>query len=125
MSGEVYKIKDDLTGELEGAPGIFVVGNAVTGRGNILVSRKHGRTVSQRMIEQYLLGVASGYEEVFQRAENEARGKIAAVADRLSGQAPLQPEKVADLLSKIELQQKRVGYSGNYRQWIDGTRTRA
>jgi len=121
MAGEKYKIKNGNTGELEGSDGIFVIGNAVTGKGNILASRKHGRTVSQRMLEQYLLGVGSGYEEAFQKVENETRGKIEAVATRLSGQPPLPPERVSELMSKIELLQRRVGYSGNYRQWIETT----
>ena len=121
MAGERYKIKNDSTGELEGSDGIFVIGNAVTGKGNILASRKHGRTVSQRMLEQYLLGVGSGYEEVFQKVENETRGKIEAVATRLSGQSPLPPERVSEIMSKIESLQRRVGYSGNYSQWIEAT----
>lgn len=122
MQGQTYDVRDDLTGELKNAEGIFVIGNAVTGKGNILASRKHGRAVSQRMLEQYLAGAASGYEEVLFRAENETRRKIAAVAARLSGQRQLPPEKIADMLSKVESLQRRAGYSGNYREWIDASR---
>ena len=122
MSGETFEIKNADTGELEGQEGIFVVGNAVTGKGNILVSRKHGRTVSQRMLEQYLLGSASGYEEVLADAAAETQGKMAAVAARLSKQAPLPPAQVSALLSKVEFLQRRVGYTGDYRSWIDASR---
>ncbi len=118
MSGEAFKIKSDKTGELEGLEGIFVIGNAVTGRGNILVSRKHGRTVSQLMLERYLLGAGSGYEEVFSEAAAEAKERVEAVAARLQGQAPLPQERVSTILSIIESLQRHVGYGGNYREWI-------
>ncbi|MFI5341578.1 MAG: hypothetical protein ACHQ7N_17285 [Candidatus Methylomirabilales bacterium] len=44
---------------------------------------------------------------------------MSAVADRLSGQAPLPWERVADILTKVEALQARVGYPGEYRQWIE------
>lgn len=122
MNGEIYRVRDAQTGELENDDGIFVIGNAVTGKGNIHLSRKHGRTVSQRMLEQYLMGVASGYEGVFLQTELETNKKIDAMALRLSGQAPLPPDRVSTLLSEIQSIQKRVGYSGNYNEWIESKR---
>lgn len=119
MRGETYCIKDPQTGEVEGADGVFAVGNAVTGKGNILASLKHGRVVSQHMLEHYLLGTASGYEEVLAGAATEAQEKVRAVADRLTGQGPLSGEQVADIMAKVKALQARVGYPGDYRQWIE------
>ncbi len=119
MRGETYRIKDPRTGEVEGLDGVFAVGNAVTGKGNILASLKHGRVVSQHMLEHYLLGTASGYEEVLANAATEAQQKVSAVADRLTGQAPLPGERVADILARMLALQGRVGYPGEYRQWIE------
>jgi len=122
MRGEMYPIKDERTGEVDGLDGVFAVGNAVTGKGNILVSLKHGRVVSQHMLENYLVGTASGYEEVLAAAATEAEGKISAVADRLQGRPPLPGARVADILSRVKALQDRVGYPGNYRQWIERVR---
>jgi NADPH-dependent glutamate synthase beta subunit-like oxidoreductase len=122
MRGEVYRIRDEKTGEVEGLPGVFAVGNAVTGKGNILVSMKHGRVVSQHMLEHYLLGTATGYEEVLAGAETEARQRVDVVAERLAGQAPLPGERVAAILSRIKGLQERVGYPGEYRAWIERVR---
>jgi NADPH-dependent glutamate synthase beta subunit-like oxidoreductase len=122
MQGEVYRIKNEKTGEVEGLPGVFAIGNAVTGKGNILVSLKHGRVVSQHMLEHYLLGTASGYEEVLADAAREARNKVGAVAERLAGQAPLPGEQVAGILSRAKALQERVGYPGEYRTWIERVR---
>ncbi|MBI2116991.1 MAG: hypothetical protein HYT85_18190 [candidate division NC10 bacterium] len=122
MRGEMYRIKDRGTGEVEGLNGVFAVGNAVTGKGNILASLKHGRVVSQHMLEYYLLGTASGYEEVLADAATEAREKVGAVADRLAGQARLPGERVTGILDRVKSLQDRVGYPGDYRQWIDRVR---
>ncbi len=122
MRGEMYRVTDQRTGELEGLEGVFAVGNAVTGKGNILVSLKHGRVVSQHMLEHHLLGTASGYEEVLADAATEAQEKVAAVADRLAGQVPLPPERVTRILANIRALQDRVGYPGDYRQWIEPVR---
>lgn len=122
MQGEVYRVRDEKTGEVEGLAGVFAIGNAVTGKGNILVSLKHGRVVSQHMLEHYLLGTASGYEEVLADAATVARDKVAAVAERLAGQAPLPGERVAGILSRVRALQERVGYSGEYRAWIERVR---
>jgi len=124
MRGEMYRIRDQRTGEVEGLNSVFAVGNAVTGKGNILASLKHGRVVSQHMLEHYLLGTASGYEEVLAGAATEAQEKVRAVADRLTGQAPLPGECVADLLAKARALQARVGYPGDYRHWMEQVRLR-
>lgn len=122
MQDSLYRIRDPQTGELEGLPGVFAVGNAVTGRGNILVSQKHGRLVSQNMLECYLLGTASGYEEVLAGAASEARRKVEMVSERLAGRAPLPGEAVAEILGRVKVLQDRVGYPGAYRQWIENVR---
>lgn len=122
MAGEVYRFSDEKTGELEGMPGVFGVGNAVTGKGNILVSARHGRVVSQHMIEHYLLGTGSGYEEVLADAATEAKAKVDAVARRLAEQTALSGEHLASILARVKSLQDRVGYSGDYRSWINQER---
>jgi ferredoxin/flavodoxin---NADP+ reductase len=118
MNGSLYRIRNLQTGELEGLEGVFAVGNAVTGRGNILVSQKHGRLVSQQMLEHYLLGTASGYEDVLAAAADAARAKVEAVADRLAGRLPLPQQTVAEILARVMEIQRGVGYPGDYREWI-------
>jgi hypothetical protein len=74
------------------------------------------------MLEHYLLGTASGYEEVLADAATEAQEKVSAVADRVTGQAPLPGERVADILVRVQALQERVGYPGDYPRWIDRVR---
>ncbi len=119
MAGEQYRFKDMTRGELDGVDGVFAVGNAVTGKGNILVSARHGRVVSQHMLEHYLLGTGSGYEEVLADAAIEAKAKVEAVAAQLSMQPALSGEHVASILQRVKELQERVRYPGDYRAWLD------
>jgi len=121
MGGETYQLEDDKTGELKGVPGVFAVGNAVTGKGNILVSAKHGRVVSQHMLEHYLQGTATGYEEVFDDAAAEARAKVNAVAERLARQDALTGDHIGSILAHVRGLQEHAGYTGDYLAWIAST----
>jgi NADPH-dependent glutamate synthase beta subunit-like oxidoreductase len=122
MEGEQYKFKDAASGELESLPGVFAVGNAVTGKGNILASARHGRVVSQYMLEHYLLGTASGYEEAFTDAAAAARTGADLVSARLAGQAPVPGERITAILTHVKALQEQVHYPGEYRAWIDRIR---
>jgi ferredoxin/flavodoxin---NADP+ reductase len=119
MAGEQYRFMNQASGELEGVAGIFAVGNAVTGKGNILVSARHGRLVSQHMLEHYLMGTGSGYEEVLADAAEEAKSKVEAIAARLNLQVAHGTDQVAAILKNVKALQSRVDYPGNYRAWLD------
>ena len=118
MRGDLYAVRDPETGELEGLPGVFAIGNAVTGKGNILVSRRHGRKVSQRMLEQYLLGDASGYEEFLGAAATAAAARAGALAERVGAAPRLAPQRMAALERTIGALQARAGYGGEYWAWL-------
>jgi NADPH-dependent glutamate synthase beta subunit-like oxidoreductase len=118
MRGELYPVSDQDTGEMEGLPGVFAIGNAVTGKGNILVSLRHGRKVSQRMLESYLLGEGSGYEEVLAAAGTGAAARVGAVAERVAAAPRLSPGQIAAVEGKVRALQARIGFRGSYWDWI-------
>ncbi|MEE2704146.1 MAG: hypothetical protein VX614_09025 [Myxococcota bacterium] len=94
--GELYAFKDWDLGLLEGYPTLFSVGNVVTGKGNIVASRKHARSVGNHMLEKYL------------QLGNEVKEL-----------EPLSADDSRKLLGRVRAQQQRVGFSGEYRAWID------
>jgi hypothetical protein len=125
LRGHLYPVRDLSTGEVDGLPGVFAVGNVVTGKGNILVSQKQGRAVSQHMLERYLEGTASGYEETLAQAEAAAGQRVAAVARRLQGRAPVPADRVARILAWVRARQEQVGYPGVYAEWMAGVQPAA
>lgn len=121
MKGEFYAYKNWDTGELSGFEGVYGVGNVVTGKGNIAVSRRHGRAVAEHVLASYL-GVG---KEPFKLAEGVSSGleactrkQVNAIADLLATRPPPSPEAVALLLERVRARQREVGYDGDYPGWI-------
>lgn len=98
MVGDFYAFRDPEHGELADHPNLYGVGNAVTGKGNLVVSRKHAGQVARHVAEQIagIAGVVLGKSE---RTESEMRA----------------------LEERVRAAQERVGYDGNYRAWIDSS----
>ena len=96
QKGELYAFKDWDLGLLEDYPTLFSVGNVVTGKGNIVASRKHARAVGNHMLESYL------------RLSNEVKEL-----------EPLSEDASRQLLERVREQQQRVGFPGDYRSWIE------
>jgi NADPH-dependent glutamate synthase beta subunit-like oxidoreductase len=122
MKGELFDFQDWDTGRLAGYPTVFSVGNVVTGKGNIVASRKHATHVSETAIEAYL-GVGEEGEDravaVGARGESSAAAATANhVAQSLESRPALSPEQVASLLERAKARQRAVGYE-DYKSWTE------
>jgi NADPH-dependent glutamate synthase beta subunit-like oxidoreductase len=121
MKGTYYKYKDWDTGEYAPLPGVFGVGNVVTGQGNIKASLEHGRAVGTHLVENYL-GVGDPGERDLTQAYAKAEAKGAAAAEAVEAHlervAPLPVERVNALLERATARQAQVGYEGDYSAWI-------
>jgi hypothetical protein len=88
MRGETYAFKSWETGEYEGLPNVFGIGNVVTGKGNIRESFEHGESIARHVME----------------------GPLA--------RAPLAAEQVRALLERVRERQRAVGYEQDYAAWM-------
>jgi hypothetical protein len=122
MNGELFDFKDWDIGRLDGYPTVFSVGNVVTGKGNIVASRKHATQVSETAIEAYL-GISddesSRNEALAAVAQNNGAAETAdnVLASLGSATAP-SAEQAAKLQSKISARQKEIGFS-DYQSWME------
>jgi len=120
--GELFAFTDWDTGRLAAWPTAFGVGNVVTGKGNIVASRKHAAHVTVDAIERFL-GLHddghAGEEALLEPARAGARARAEGVADGLEVQAPLPPERVAALLERARARQRAVGYGGDLAAWLE------
>jgi ferredoxin/flavodoxin---NADP+ reductase len=123
MKGELFAFTDWNVGRLDGFPSVFSVGNVVTGKGNIVASRKHAAHVSESAIEHFL-GVAAkgghaGEEVLLDAAHAAATEEAEQVAVKIEAQPPLGAEQVGALVERVRARQREVGYGGDYRAWIE------
>lgn len=121
MKGELFDFSDWDLGRLDGFPTVFSAGNVVTGKGNIVASRKHAAHVEQ-VVERFLGLDEKGHEgeERLLDGERERAAAVAAgVAGELEGRPPLSPAALEALVARVGERQKAVGYTGDYRGWIE------
>jgi ferredoxin--NADP+ reductase len=118
LAGQVFKISDPDSCQVEGYDHVFALGNAVTGRGNINESMRHGREVTQALVQDYFRTREKIYEETFRTAESGVKEKIEGIADRVMGKPRIPSERMTLLLQRVQSLQERSGYDGNYAKWI-------
>ncbi len=122
MKGELFAFTDWDIGRLDGYPNLFSVGNVVTGKGNIVASRKHASEVYDAALESFLGLAEDGHEgeAALSDAANAAATNTAdAVAASLEGATPPSPDVLASILAKVQARQKAVGYGGELRSWLE------
>jgi len=116
--GETYRVLDIESGQLEGFDNVFILGNAVTGRGNIRDTQKHGRKVTERIVDQFMARGEEDYQELFDRAESLTDLRLSSIGEKIKSFAPLSDGEVQKLENKIAELQKKSGYDGNYTDWV-------
>ncbi len=116
--GETYRVLDIESGQLEGFDNVFILGNAVTGRGNIRDTQQHGRKVTERIVDQFMAQDEEDYKELFDRAESLTDLRLSSIGEKIMSFAPLSDDEIQKLEEKITRLQKKSGYDGNYLEWV-------
>ncbi len=122
QDGHLYRWADPDLGRLGGYDSVFSTGNVVTGKGNILASRKHSVRVTTHVIEEYLGlsdGRHEGEEAMLEMATEEGDAAAAEVVATLERKSPLAPEAVEALLARVAARRAAVGWTSSYRDWLD------
>ncbi len=121
MKGELLAFDDWDLGRIAALPTLFGAGNVVTGKGNIVASRKHAQHVSEEMAEAFLgLGEQghAGEEALLAGTAAAARQTADEVAAALRPIAPPDPETMRALLARVRERQQAVGFAGSVPEWI-------
>jgi NADPH-dependent glutamate synthase beta subunit-like oxidoreductase len=121
IKGELFAFTDWDLGRLEAYPNVFSAGNVVTGKGNIVASRKHASHVAERAIAAFL-GVGEGdrraESDLLADTDEATRAWTDRVADTLAGQPPHDAPTLARLAARVQARQSAVHYPGHYQTWI-------
>lgn len=102
MKGELYAYSDWDMGRFKEHPKMFSVGNVVTGKGNLVASRKHAHRVAEYIVQWM--------DSLGQEAK--------AIADHVLNQPAHSDAAMEDLITRIRHEQHRAGYDGQYKEYI-------
>ena len=114
MKRQVYKVIENECCRIEGYGNVYALGNAVTGRGNIKESMKHGREITQELIDKYLEG-AGKYEEGFEKTTLQVKMDISKLIDKLQ---PCSSHQQLKLMERVTNLQKEKNYEGDFMVWV-------
>ena len=121
MKGELFAFEDWSLGRLARYPHVFSAGNVVTGKGNIIASRKHSAGVASQLVESFL-----GLDEDDDRSneagmldamEKGARAEAERLASSVNELPGIDPQRREETLRKVAGRQKEVGYDGDLKAW--------
>jgi ferredoxin--NADP+ reductase len=121
IKGNLYEFDSVERGVLHGVNGVFGLGNVLTGKGNIRDSRINAGVVAERIIEN-LLGVPDTPDTVDDMSDalhENFRAGAEPLVNRVLAGAKLPPEQIAPILERVKRRWGEVGYSGDYRCWIE------
>ena len=124
IKGNLLKTYGEFGCRVEGYDNVFAIGNVVTGRGNILESKKHGRKITEAIIDQHFNEETSDpmiekYDTLFRQIEADADQKLGNIVKGINDK-PIEPDdKINEILSRTEALQKKVGYTGDYMIWAN------
>jgi NADPH-dependent glutamate synthase beta subunit-like oxidoreductase len=112
--GELYHYDSWETGAVHGLPGVFGLGNVLTGKGNIKDSRANAIEIIEKVVAAYL-GVG---DETVEAAADVLSAEVEAVVERATSGAPVPVEAMKALAETISSRQQAVGYH-DFASWID------
>lgn len=121
MNGELMPFVMGKIARLRDFPKVFGAGNVVTGKGNIMVSRKHSAAVGEELVEAFLgLGDTPRKREaeLLDLAENRMEHEAERVSKAVCELPMATPEAQAHVAELAKARQAAVGYSGDLEAWL-------
>jgi ferredoxin--NADP+ reductase len=119
--GELFDFVDWELGRLAAYPRVFSAGNIVTGKGNIVASRKHAREVAAVFVEAFLGLGEKGHDGEGALAGARARAlreQASRIASEIQAQSAPDPGTIVKTLARVRERQRAVGYRGDFTAWI-------
>ncbi len=121
MKGELFAFTDWNLGRLAAYPNVFSAGNVVTGKGNIVASRKHASHIAEQVVAGFLGVGAHGHAGeggMLEDAHAAARATAEGVAAYVASQPVLDAEHSRQVHARVASRQQAVGFT-DYASWIE------
>lgn len=118
MEWQTYKVDQDDLCRIEGYDNAFALGNAVTGRGNILESLKHGREFTNAISGRYF-DTGKQFSNILKNKASTVSKQTDAIADLVEALPEVTLKSYAEIQKRVAAFQYKVGYKGDFKTWVD------
>jgi len=118
MQGELYETDSRHTGAIAGLPGVYCVGNAITGRGNIKESFKNAARLGS-LIESHYLGTEPVFEKLFEVQREEAIEHVKILKAYLNTLKPMTESQRKRIRQRVQELQAARGCQSGFLDWRD------
>jgi len=113
------KMRDEADYHVFGYDNVFAVGNAVTGRGNILDSKMHGKQMTRLIIDNHL--TEDAFEKWLDNHNNQIKSEVneqlTNIVKEIS-EYKIQPESIIQaIIDKTNIMHKKINFI-NYTDWV-------
>jgi NADPH-dependent glutamate synthase beta subunit-like oxidoreductase len=117
--GELYHFASWDSGTVTGLPGVFGLGNVLTGKGNIKDSRVNAKDISDQVLREYLGLTDERADDLLAGAHGAAQAQARALATSAIRRAKVPAERMRAIAAALERRWQAVGYDGDYAAWIE------
>lgn len=124
MKGELFAFTDWELGRLPDHPTVFSVGNVVTGKGNIVASRRHATNVGEQLLASYLGLAEDGHTAEAELAEGVEKiaGHVDSISEAVRKLGGLPEGRLAEIRQRARARQVEVGFESDVATWIKRAR---
>lgn len=124
--GDLYDYASWDTGAVQGMPGVFGLGNVLTGKGNIKDSRSNSREITEQLFRDYLgVGEPGGEQRAvvdLSGVHDAARTAGEAVAERVMQRPKMSVAALEKLIATVQARWNAADCDGDYTRWIEAHR---
>lgn len=117
--GSIFKITDPDSCLIDGFDNVFAIGNAVTGKGNINESIKHGREISAEIMDSYLDWHQEDYESWHRQTAVKVYRDIAKIIEVIEKRKFMPDDVIQGIMDKSRALQEKAGFDGDYKSWAE------
>ncbi|WP_372365231.1 FAD-dependent oxidoreductase [Candidatus Uabimicrobium sp. HlEnr_7] len=118
MKWETYDISDTVTGSITKYDGVYGVGNAVTGKGNIMVSNKHAKNMGGFIASSINQDSQEEIAKSWEKETEDIANKMQEIYQYLGSKSGISDEDYARITTFVGDLQNKSEYS-SYKEWKD------
>jgi ferredoxin/flavodoxin---NADP+ reductase len=116
--GELYDFSDPEAGAVAGLPGVFGLGNVLTGKGNIKDSRANAKDISDRLLRDHLGLTGCPASDPFAGDHDAARAQADVLVTSALRRPKVPAEQMRTIAAALASRWRATGYDSDYASWI-------